>query len=126
MTILATQLASIAQRTASSKLQTPSFLTATPASNGKWRSRRRSYERSRENGLLSGAGTLIGSRPWGRKDGWDDHEYFDEMDKERVGPCRLLIQAIQKIYRWGSYSSVLANTVGPLSASHAEAELDSF
>ena len=34
--------------------------------------------------------------------------------------------SIQKIYRWGSYSSVLANTVGPLSASHAEAELDSF
>jgi hypothetical protein len=55
----------------------------------------------------------------GRKDAWHDHA-------KRVGSCRLLIQAIQKIYRWVSYSSVLANTVGPLSASHAEAELDSF
>ena len=45
-----------------------------------------------------------------------------------VGSCRFLNQTIRatRSYKWESFSSALANTVGPLSASHAEAELGSF
>ena len=45
-----------------------------------------------------------------------------------VGSCRFLNQTIRatRSYKWESFSGALANTVGPLSASHAEAEPGSF
>ena len=44
------------------------------------------------------------------------------------GSCRFLNQPIRptRSYKWESFSSALANTVGPLVASHARAELGSF